>query len=79
MGAQQQMNPLFKMGQGMPPGANTTGQLYPHHTGMGMPSQVIGNNSNSAQANITGLSHPSTAAHQNATHEHLNSTVGSHK
>jgi len=39
---------------------------------------VIGNSSNSTQANITGLSHPSTATHQNTTHEHLNSTVGSH-
>ena len=63
MSAQQQMNPLFKMGQGMPPGANTTGQLHPHHTGMGMQGQVIGNSSNQTQANITGLSHPSTATH----------------
>ena len=53
----------FKMGQGMPPGANTTGQLHPHHTGMGMQGQVIGNSSNQTQANITGLSHPSTATH----------------
>jgi len=53
--------------------------MHPHHSGMGMQGQVIGNSSNSAQANITGLSHPSTATHQNAAHEHLNSTVGSHK
>ena len=45
---------------------------------MGMQGQVIGNANNNNQANITGLSHPSTATHQNATHEHLNSTVGSH-
>ena len=45
---------------------------------MGMQGAVIGNGQNNTQANITGLSHPSTATHQNATHEHLNSTVGSH-
>ena len=43
IGAQQQMNPLFKMGQGIQPPANPAGQLHPHHTGMGMQGQVIGN------------------------------------
>ena len=57
------MNPLFKMGQGMPPSGGAGGQMHPHHTGMGMQGQVIGNSQNNTQANITGLSHPSTATH----------------
>ena len=73
------MNPLLKMNQGKPPGQALGGPMHPHHTGMGMQGQVIGNSTNNnTQANITGLSHPSTATHQNTTHEHLNSTVGSH-
>ena len=72
------MNPLLKMNQGKPPGQAISGPMHPHHTGMGMQGQVIGNSTNNTQANITGLSHPSTATHQNTTHEHLNSTVGSH-
>ena len=47
MGANQQMNPLFKMGQGMPPTGGPAGQMHPHHTGgMGMQGQVIGNSQN---------------------------------
>ena len=42
-----------------------------------MQNPGIGSSPN-PQGNITGLSHPSTATHQNTNHEHLNSTVGSH-
>ena len=36
MGAPQQMNPLFKMGQGIQPGSLPNSNLHPHHTGMSM-------------------------------------------
>ena len=51
-------------------------QSHGHHPSNPSQGNVIGNNSNN-KPNITGLSHPSTANHQNTTHEHLNSTVGS--
>lgn len=54
------MNPLFKMGQGMAPGAGSAG--HGHHAGITMQGQVIGNSANTS-TNITGLSHPSTATH----------------
>lgn len=79
------MNPLFKMGQGMPPGNNTHGQLHLNHSTM-VNGQMIGSNAGNPANNINSVSHPSTATFQNAnttqanttTQEHLNSTVGSH-
>ena len=66
------MNPLFKMSGG--PGNTGNPNHHPHNPHGTMQGPGIGNN-----PNTTGLSHPSTATHQpNATHEHLNSTVGSH-
>ena len=70
------MNPLFKM-SGAPANQGNPNNIHPHNAHGTMTGPGIGNSPNT-QANITGLSHPSTATHQNATHEHLNSTVGSH-
>lgn len=66
-----------------PQGNNSMIRMSPGVGVMGAASQsTAGGNSlvggSSAATGITGLSHPSTAAHTNATHEHLNSTVGSH-
>jgi hypothetical protein len=67
-------------------GANNNAGGNPNHLNHHPPGQInsnnVGSNPNS-QANITGMSHPSTAQHgttnnNNITNEHLNSTVGSH-